>query len=129
MGYPPPPGQVTLGHVIPRAVRLLRFSAGLSCCAREQKSPKTVCLMVLVDGNHHRDGYVTPIVCKHYNEQTGFWQEFLCQSLHPLHGFYRLIGQLSNHLHNKQWMLRNQYRDSHRQQVESIFMLIAQYNR
>ena len=33
----------------------------------------TVSSLVLVDGDPHGDGYVTPIVCKHYNEQTGFW--------------------------------------------------------
>ena len=63
-------------------------------------------MMVLVDGDRHGDGYVTPIVCKHYNEQTGFWFYLsgvsLSKSTPITWILQRLVGQLSIHLHNVQ---------------------------
>ena len=62
--------------------------------------------MVLVDRDRHSDGYVTPIVCKHYNEQTGFWFFLsgvsLSKSTPITWILQRLIGQFSIHLHNLQ---------------------------
>ena len=70
-------------------------------------------MMVLVDGDRHGDGYVTPIVCKHYNEQTGFWFYLsgvsLSKSTLITWLLQRLIGQLSIHLHNVQTINNGRY--------------------